>query len=391
MTTTRSGSPQRLRVLHLGKYLPPQPGGIERFLAELMSAQRAIGVLPAAMVHREKTWRGPDCRQQSRGLALRAPVIGNLAFTPVSPSWPCRLAQLIKRWRPDVLHLHLPNPSVFWMLMLPSARRLPWIVHWHSDVPVDALDWKLRLLYRIYRPLESAVLRRADRIIATSNAYAQSSRALAPWLDKVDVVPLGLPDLPAQPPRPDLWPSSAARRLLFVGRFSYYKGLEHLLDAMAHLPDAYRLLMIGDGEQRPRIEQKIATMGLSSRVRLAGSLDDRTLAGAYAAADLLCLPSIERSEAFGLVLLEAMRAGVACIASNVPGSGMGEVLADDAGRLVPPANAGALAKVIHQLGEDEDLRRQLAANGRSRFVGRFGIDRVAERINEVYRQVPDSR
>lgn len=381
----RSRSRQRLRILHLGKYLPPQPGGIERFLSELMHAQRAMGTLPAALVHREPMGCEADVRLQSRALAVRVPVLANLAFTPISPTWPCRLTRLIERWQPDALHLHLPNPSAFWALTLPSARRLPWIVHWHSDVPADALDWKLRLLYHIYRPLETAVLKRAERIIATSNAYARSSRTLAPWLDKVDVVPLGLPDLPAQPPWPDLWPSDIGRRLLFVGRFSYYKGLDHLIDAMSRLPDDYYLLMVGDGEQRSRIEQKIAASGLSPRVTLAGSVDDRTLARAYASADIVCLPSIERSEAFGLVLLEAMRASVACIAADVPGSGMSEVLGGgNAGLLIPPADATALAQAIRRLGEDSDLRKRLASLGRSRFVERFGIDRVAERINSVY-------
>jgi glycosyltransferase involved in cell wall biosynthesis len=375
-----------MRILHLGKYLAPHPGGIERFLAELMPAQRRGGHRTAALVHDESRGQaraGP--RLQDRSVVVRAQVWTTLAYTPVSPGWPVRLHDLIQRWRPDVLHLHLPNPSAFWALALPSARAIPWVVHWHADVPADAIDLRLRLLYRGYRPLESAVLRRASRIIATSDAYAGSSDPLRPWQAKVSVVPLGLADRPRAIPDRSLWPDGSGQRLLFVGRFSYYKGIAHLLQAMTRLPRDTTLLLVGDGDGRADCERTARSAGLADRVRFAGALDDARLDQAYAAADLLCLPSIERSEAFGMVLLEAMRAGVPAVATSVSGSGMASVLGDEvAGIVVPPADAAALAQAVERLRIEPGLAARLGTDGRRRFVEQFQIDRVATVINSVY-------
>lgn len=381
-TAAYDGPP--MRVLHLGKYLPPHPGGIERFLAELMPAQRRLGMRPAALVHAEPDAGAPACRRQAGAATLRVPVLGRLAFAPISPSWPCRLQHMIRRWRPDLLHLHLPNPSAFAILALPAARRLPWLLHWHADVPADALDWRLRVLYRGYRPLETATLRRAAAIVATSSAYAESSTALRRWRDKIRIVPLGLADQPRTPATPKLWPQPDLLRVLFVGRFSYYKGLHHLVDAIARTAGA-SLVLVGGGDCEAELRRRVERQDLGDRVRFAGSLDDAALDGAYAAADVLCLPSIERSEAFGMVLLEAMRAGVACIATTVPGSGMADVLEQGrAGLLVEPGDPAALAAALAQLRDQPDLRRQLAEQGRERFRLRFQIDQTARSLRAVY-------
>lgn len=381
-----------MRVLHLGKYLPPHAGGIERFLAELLPAQRRLGLQPATLVHAEPGCRNRRSRRQAGAAAVRVPVLATLAHTPISPAWPCHLDVLIRRWRPDVLHLHLPNPSVFSALALPSARRIPWLVHWHSDVPADALDWRLRLLYRLYKPLETAVLRRARTIIATTEAYAASSVPLASWRQKIVIVPLGLPDQPPALPAEQHWPTDTGLRLLFVGRFSYYKGLDVLIDAMRLLPQDFTLLLVGDGEQREAIERRVESGGLTDRIRFAGRLDDDELACAYAAAHVLCLPSIERSEAFGVVLLEAMRAGRPAIATSVAGSGMADVLGDgQAGLLVPPADPRALADAITRLREAPELRNSLGTAGRARFLDRFRIDDVAVQINALYRSLMANR
>ena len=116
------------------------------------------------------------------------------AIYPYQSRFPWKLHKLIKQHRPDILHLHLPNPSAFWVLALSCSRALPWVVQWQSDVLTPASSPVLKWFYRLYRPLENALLKRARRIIATSEQYRLTSPVLQAFSDKTTVVPLGIAD-----------------------------------------------------------------------------------------------------------------------------------------------------------------------------------------------------
>ena len=385
-----------MRVLHIGKFFPPHPGGIERTCADLACAQAFSGIATAVLAHAEPgTWRGQSFHAGNVEVTLVA-CYGQWIYAPVSPGFPRLLARIIRDFKPDLLHLHLPNTSAFWALLLPSARRLPWIVHWHADIPLDTRHRALRLAYRLYRPWEQALLRRARAVIATSVPYRDSSAALAPWRDKTRVIPLGI--APASTNSGDAvhstsinWPMPGLR-LLAVGRLSYFKGFDVLLRALANVPEV-SLVVIGDGECSVALRQLAATLGIGARVNFAGRIDmdgagEAKLAAAYAQADIVCLPSLERAESFGLVLLEAMRAGKPVVASAIPGSGVGFVVRDgDTGLLVPPGDALALAAAMRRLAADAPLRQRLGAAGQRRWHEEFTLDRVTPQVLDLYRHV----
>ncbi|MDR2012426.1 MAG: glycosyltransferase [Rhodanobacter sp.] len=376
-----------MRILHVGKYYAPERGGIERYTQALAEWCAARGDAVAALVHqRPGTWRSRhelvgtiDVRRVG---CLAAPV-----YTPLSPMFPFELARALHDFRPDLLHLHLPNPSCFAALASPAARRLPWIVHWHADVPPDSPDWRLRNAYRVYRPFEQTVLARAAVIVATSHPYLEASAALRPWRAKTIVVPLGIAPCPTHAvPRTGLWRADSKLRLLAVGRLSRYKGLDVLIQAIARVADA-ALLLVGRGECERELRARIAAQHLESRVTMTGELDDDALESAYAAADAFVLPSLDRGEAFGLVLLEAMRARLPVIASAIPGSGVGEVVSDgETGTLVPPGDAAALAAAIERF-RDPALRARLAAAGFERWQRMYTLDRSAHTIHTLYEDV----
>ena len=372
-----------MRILHIGKYYTPERGGIERYTQSLAEWCVARGEATSVLVHqRPGQWRraqttinGVDVR---RAACFAAPL-----YTPLSPSFPFELARALREFRPDLLHLHFPNPSCFAVLASPTARRLPWIVHWHADVPPDSHDWRLRTAYRAYRPFEQATLARAQAIVATSQRYLDASPALARWHEKTAVVPLGIAAIEHSSPGVDLWPAQSGLRLLAVGRLSRYKGFNVLIDALAHVRDA-SLLLVGNGECERELRAQARARGLETRIEFAGDLDDDTLAAAYATADAFVLPSLDRGEAFGLVLLEAMRAGVALVASAIPGSGVSAVVADGAtGLLVAPGEAQALASAIERL-HDVTLRQRLGHAGQLRWHDHFTLEASAIRMLRVY-------
>jgi glycosyltransferase involved in cell wall biosynthesis len=375
-----------MRILHLGKYYAPERGGIESYTQALCEWTAARGHAVAALVHqRPGIWR--TTREAVNGIDVRrVACIAAPVYTPVSPTWPVELSRALTDFAPDLLHLHLPNPSCFALLASPRARRVPWIVHWHSDIPADAPDWRLRTGYRVYKPFEQALLKRAAVVVATSDAYLDASVALAPWRAKARVIALGAGDVALPRPRGDLWPGGDGLRWLAVGRLSHYKGFDVLLRAFADVPDA-RLVIVGEGECANELRETAAKCGVSSRVRFAGAVDEAMLLAAYASADAFALPSLNRGEAFGLVLLEAMRARLPVVASAIPGSGIGEVVGDgESGLLVPPGDAVALAAALARM-RGADLRARMGARGRERFEARFTLERSAGRWLQLYEDV----
>ncbi len=395
-----------LRILHLGKFFPPFAGGIENFLADLMIAQEQQGYQVAALVHdHQPQWSrflAPIQSEKSdltmnlftSSLLYRVPCYGRLLYAPISPQFPFWLAKVLSQFKPHLLHLHLPNTSAFWVRWLPAARKIPWVIHWHADV-ITPFNKKLALAYvTAYRPLEQRLLSQAQAIIATSTPYLTSSLPLQPWLSKTQVVPLGiaLTRLPVPAPHSEAirWAESqwqpGVSRILCVGRLTYYKGHEILLQAMTQLTGG-QLILIGTGELRPRLEQVIKDLNLSQRVNLLGPGSNEQLIALLNTCDMFCLPSLERTEAFGVVLLEAMRYAKPIVASAIPGSGIGWVVTDQqTGLLVPPQDSAALAKQLQLLINTPSLRYQLGQNGQRKFMQQFHIQPVARKITEVYQQ-----
>lgn len=371
-----------MRVLHLGKYYAPQRGGIERHLQDLCEWFVAQGHAATALVHQPAgTWRS-SMDHINNVEVCRVGCVAAPLYTPLSPSMPWQLSRMIRREEPQVLHLHLPNPSCFWALLSPRARALPWVVHWHADVSADMPDWRVRAAYRIYQPFERALLARASSIIATSQAYLDASTALAEWKDKVVVVPLGIADAKGEPGRPPSWPRPEGLRVLGVGRLSHYKGFASLLDALARTAEA-SLVLVGEGEESNRLRAQADRLGIRERVSFLGALEDADLLAAYAAADVLVLPSLDRSEAFGLVLLEAMRTGLAVIASDIPGSGVGQVFEHGkSGLLVAPGDSHDLADALARLSEP-GLRQRIADAGHQRWLEKFTLAQSARSVLSI--------
>jgi len=177
--------------------------------------------------------------------------------------------------------------------------------------------------------------------------------------------------------------------VLFVGRLVERKGVSHLVDAVnLLLPGAdVRLVIVGDGPERARIEARVRERGLDGRVAVRGQVSDAELQAAYAGADAFVLPAVvDRrgdTEGLGVVLLEAMNHRVPVIASAI--GGITDIVEDGvSGLLVPPGDAPALAAALGSLARAPDLAAGLGEAGYRRLRERFDWDAITRRWLEVY-------
>jgi len=291
--------------------------------------------------------------------------------------------------QPHLLHLHLPNTSAFWALAIGCARKIRWVIHWHSDVVPSNIDGRMSIAYRFYRPFEQAILNHAVSVVATSDPYLASSEPLSRWRHKCVTIPLGLDPKRFRTPEEDvqwaeaLW-GCEKHRVLSVGRLTYYKGHEILIRAAASL-DHTKILVVGEGHLGGRLRGLANSMGLSDRVRFLGPVSEPKIRSLFFTCDCLCLPSIERTEAFGLVLLEAMVFGKPAVASDIPGSGVGWVVKHgETGWLVGPFDHAALSATLKGLLNNTNMLRVMGEAGRRRFEKYFQINAVASDMTNLY-------
>jgi glycosyltransferase involved in cell wall biosynthesis len=373
------------RVLHLGKFYPPDNGGIEFVTAALARGSAVAGVTTTVLCF-EEIGRGNG---RDGNVAIQRVAGFKVASQPLSAAY-LRLAVRLSR-QADIVHVHLPN-----MLAALAVMRIgpgPKVVlHWHSDVV--GKGW----LARVMKPLESAMLRRADLVVCTSQAYADASMPLRPFLSKVAVVPIGVADPLALPVSsrqaraalpPALQQHLGERPLvLAVGRLVPYKGFAVLLDAAARMAQDAAIVIVGGGPMMGVLLRQRAAQRLQGRVLLAGRVDDGTLATLQAEASVFCLPSVERSEAFGVAIVEALAHGLPVVATRIQGSGVPWVNADtESGLNVAPGDATELALALDRLLGDAPLRGRLADGARRRYEALFSERQFIERILALYRDL----
>jgi len=370
-----------VRVAHIAPVFPPYRGGMGTVAYHQARALAAAGAQVTVF-----TPRDTEPRQTPPGVELvelRALVArGNAACLP---------QVLWRLGRFDVVHLHYP---FFGTAELLAARRLvggPRLVLQYQ-MDVVGVYWKARVFQWHRRLLLPAILRAADAIVATSHDYAASS-FLAPTLPALEPKLVAIPggvDLSAFAPGGDravlrtrlgLPDQPTVFFLARLDRAHYFKGLHVLIEAIAQIPEA-ALVVGGDGEWRTEYEAQ-ARARLGDRVRFVGDVADETLPDYFRAADALALPSIDRTEAFGLVLLEALACGTPVVASRLPGV---RTLVDDGrtGFLVDPGDPIDLAARLTQCLRERDA---LAPNAVAFARARYGWEAIGSQLLALYQRL----
>ncbi len=373
-----------MKVLQLSKFYPPAHGGIEAVARDLSAGLVAQGVQVEVLCAHHKLRHVEEC--DALGVRVtRAASFGLFLSTSMAPLLPWLLRRRCRQPNPpDVIHVHMPDPLAalaVWFAR-PSARV---VLHWHSDVV------RQRLSMALYRPLQRWLLARADAVIATSPAYAQSSAVLRDWLPKVVVIPLGAP--PPQPPTPQAVAGvrrryGDRRMVLALGRMTYYKGYEVLIEAAALLPPDVVVVVGGAGDRLTHYRRLAAQRGLAERVRFVGRLPGHRVEAYFAAAEVFVQASTVRAEAFGVAVLEAMARGTPVVSTQIEGSGLPWLNQHGVtGLKVTPGDVTALAGAINSLLADAALRQRMGTAGQARWALHFSTETMCASTLALYRRL----
>lgn len=360
-----------MRVLHLGKYYPPVPGGIETHVKEVCEGLAKLNFEVACLVSSSSY---KTCFERVNGVDLirfgklfkNAPPV-NLSLLPY-------LRRSVRNF--DIVHLHMPNPCAEVSCLLAKPKKL--VVSYHADI-VNKFGAGL------YLPIQKKVLRMADRIIVTSMRYASSSPVLRKFLHKCVVIPYGISlsnFKTANKRQVDELRRLGSPIFLFVGRLVEYKGIEYLVKAMRSVNGI--LLLVGTGPLLKRFITLVNKLDLKERVYFFTDVSNYELPNFYHAADVLVLPSVNRAEAFGIVQLEAMACGRPLISTRLGTSVDVVNQHGKTGFLVPPADVDALAESMTLLGKNRHLCSGLGRAGKQIFGKHFTSKLMLDRIVAVY-------
>lgn len=377
----------KIRVLQVNKLYYPVTGGIERVvqqLAEGLSDDTNTKVLVCCK-------RGRTTVEQIAGIEVtRASSMGMLSSLPLSVSFLWKFRRMAKDR--DIIHIHMPFPLGDLACFL-SGYKGTVILWWHSDIV------RQKKMMKLYRPLMEWLLRRADCIIVATQGHIDGSKYLKPYQDKCRIIPYGVD--PKIEKEADHWyeedmllkrpgEKSAVVRYLFVGRLVYYKGCRTMIEAFvqaAKVNSCIRLDIVGTGPLEPELKKLTEELGLTDRIHFHDEVSDDELIGFFKECDVFVLPSLQRSEAFGLVQIEAMAFGKPVINTKLP-SGVPYVSLDQiTGLTVPPENVFELAQAMQYLAEHPDERKEMGVRARQRMKEMYRIDTMLEHVNRLYEEL----
>jgi glycosyltransferase involved in cell wall biosynthesis len=367
-----------LRILHFFKtYFPDSYGGIEQFIYQLArgTSRRGIDVevlsLSSDVDSETHVFDGHTVHRVRRNFRIASTDFSLGAFA--------RFASLARQ--ADIVHYHYPWPFGD-VVHFATAVSKPTVLTYHSDIV------RQQRLLKLYKPLMKHFLGSVDRIVATSQNYIETSETLKDYLDKTQVIPIGLdrstyPD--PGPARLAVWREQVGERFfLFVGVLRYYKGLHILLDALRGT--GYPLVVVGAGPIETELRTHAAQIGLTN-IHFLGALLDIDKVALLELSYAVLFPSHLRSEAFGISLLEGAMFGKPMISSEI-GTGTSYINIDgETGLVVPPNDAKVLREALRTLYENSERAHEMGRRAYHRYQTHFTADQMTDRYIDLYTEL----
>jgi len=349
-----------VKILQVYKDVFPEvAGGIERYVHDFSLFLTARGHQVEILV------AGGGDRTVGGVPVHGVPELCRILSNPLVPGF----SRYLKSTGADAVHFHLPLPSaVLGWLGIPRDNRKPWVVTYHSDIVRQAFAMPF------YAPFLTGFLKGAFQVLATSENYLRTSPYLK-GLTNASVVPIGVDPArftPAMNPSRDFF--------LFVGRFRKYKGIQTLLHAWRMLEDPPRLIMAGGGKMEKEVKEFSIKHHLP--VTIKSNVSDMELNDLYGNARALILPSTQRSEAYGMVQLEAMACGTPVISSDLP-TGVSWVNRNgETGLLFSTGNPETLAEAVRKLNSDDVFMDSAGKAARKRALMCFDSSVLFGKVEE---------
>lgn len=372
---------KKLKVLQINKLYYPFTGGVERVVQQVAEGLQDQTDMKVLVCNEGKK----SITEMVNGVEVhRAGSFAMIGNMPLSICFFVKLRKMAKEY--DILHFHMPFP-VGDLAGLLSGYKGKVVVWWHSDV---VRQKKMMLLYR---PIMERFLKRADVIVVATQGHIDGSAYLKPYAEKCVIIPFGVD--PVLEKKADEWVLSRQKEIeaeeqperpvkfLFVGRLVYYKGCKILLEAFQKVKNA-ELIMIGDGVMKEELLELTKRYGMAERVQFLGNAASELLEENFANCDVFVLPSIVKSEAFGLVQIEAMAYEKPVINTNLP-SGVPYVsLHGETGLTVEPEDVQGLADAMNWMVEHPKERMEMGRRGRQRVKEEYQMSTMLDRLLKVY-------
>ncbi len=374
---------KKIKVLQVNKLYYPQTGGIEQTVREISEGLNdkvdiKVLVCQSKGKTRIETLNDVDI--------TRAGSFGSLFSMPVSVSFFWHFYKLSKK--SNIIHFHMPFPLGDIACLL-SQYKGKVVVWWHSDI---VRQDKFMLFYK---PLMDRFLKRADVIIVGNQGIIDGSKYLGKYRKKCVVIPFGVNENVER--IADTYYSTKAFSIkkekvvnfLFIGRLVYYKGCDILIKAFTKVNGA-KLIMVGDGKLKNKLKNIIESENMTDIVTIISDIDTLELTEYIKNCDVLVLPSVARSEAFGLVQIEAMAFGKPVINTNLA-SGVPYVsIHGQTGLTVEPNNVDMLAKAINWMVTNTEERLHMGRNARERFNNNYRVSIMLDKLYQLYNTIIDS-
>lgn len=366
-----------MKILQIGKFYPIR-GGVEKVMYDIMTGLAEYGVKCDMLCAVNPDFKPGTIQLGPNARILCVPTVVKLAATMISPAMIIKLKKICAEY--DIIHIHHPDPMACMALFF-SGYKGKVVLHWHSDI------LKQKLLLKFYEPFQRWLINRADVIVGTTPVYVKESPFLQQVQHKTTHIPIGI--LPLQPDSvqaAQIKAQYAGKKIVFsLGRLVEYKGFCYLIEAASMLKEDCVILIGGTGPLRESLQKQVDEIGLNEKVILLGYISDDDLPAYFEACDLFVLSSIQKTEAFAIVQIEAMSCRTPVVATRIPESGVSWVNKHQVSGLnVEPGNAAEMASAISSILSDDDLYTRLSDGALKRFQNVFTRDMMTEKCVTLY-------